>query len=141
MVIIENISEKMENQMLLLKEVAYDADHLNYMKSMASTQPITLPITLLHGITEEMVPVLEDVFRCETKFAIIIIYAYLAIYYCLMFIVYGKNLGHDHNCTHKAGQHYIRMRRRVGMYNKISGGSSFSKLDEEEFFTTEDVNK
>ncbi|OXA58930.1 hypothetical protein Fcan01_05948 [Folsomia candida] len=102
-------TRKMEAQLQLLKKVAYDADHFNYIKSMANTQPVTLPITLLHGVTEEMVPVLEDVFR-----------------------FYGKNLGHDHICTHKAGSHYIKMRRRVAMYNKISGGSSFSKLDEGE---------
>jgi hypothetical protein len=48
-----------------LKAVAVDQDHYNYMKNLAHTQPITLPLTILHGMTEEMLPVLEDVFRCN----------------------------------------------------------------------------
>lgn len=67
----------MEAQLQLLKKVAYDADHFNYIKSMANTQPVTLPITLLHGVTEEMVPVLEDVFRCN-------IYLHKHIYACVL---------------------------------------------------------
>jgi hypothetical protein len=40
------------------------------------------------------------------------------------FTVYGKNLGINHGCTKKAGHHYMKMRLRVKMYNKICGGSS-----------------
>lgn len=63
-----NFAEKLDEATELLRKVATDDDHFNYMKNLASSQPVTLPITVLHGITEEMVPVLEDTFKCKLNY-------------------------------------------------------------------------
>lgn len=45
----------------------------------------------------------------------------------LMLSVYGKNLGTEHKCTKVAGFHYVKIRKRVAMYNHICGGSTINE--------------
>jgi len=64
---------RIEGQFQHLRAVAVDSDHYKYMKNLAHTQPITLPLTILHGVTEEMLPVLEDTYRCKGEMKVLIV--------------------------------------------------------------------
>ncbi|CAL8111704.1 unnamed protein product [Orchesella dallaii] len=87
-----------------LRKVSVDDDHFNYLKNIANNQTCLLPLTIVQLMNEQMAPILEDIFR-----------------------FYGKNLGTEHKCTKVAGFHYVKIRKRVAMYNYICGGSTMNE--------------
>ncbi|ODN06636.1 hypothetical protein Ocin01_00050 [Orchesella cincta] len=97
---LKRIDDKREK----LRKVSVDDDHFNYLKNIAHNQVCLLPLTVVQLMNEQMAPVLEDIFR-----------------------FYGKNLGTEHKCTKVAGFHYVKIRKRVAMYNYICGGSTINE--------------
>jgi hypothetical protein len=89
-----------EGNLQHLRAAARDSLHYRFLVEMTNNQSLMIPITIMYSILAETTPVVENVWR-----------------------FYTSHLGKKHEFTRQAGIHFVRLERRLEMYDHLGLGN------------------